>query len=226
MIFESREEAGQRLGQLLREKGIAPDLVLGLPRGGVVVAGQVAEVLQCPLDVLVVRKIGHPWHREFALGAMAEDGTVLLDAASEWIDSPELNAVIAEERTRLRDYSIRFHPTGPLSLQDRRVLIVDDGLATGATTEVAVRSARKQAAAQVIVAVPVASDSAVHRLAKVADQVVAVTVDPGFQAVGLYYHSFEQSTDDEVLSILARYPRERSGPSGAMPAGPANSGNI
>jgi putative phosphoribosyl transferase len=226
MIFASREEAGDRLGQLLREKGIAADIVLGLPRGGVVVAGQVADVLQCPLGVLVVRKIGHPWHREFAVGAMAEDGTILLDAASEWADSPELNAVIAEERTRLQDYSIRFNPTGPLSLPDRRVLIVDDGLATGATTEVAVRSARKRAAAQVIVAAPVASDSAVQRLVKVADQVVVITVDPEFQAVGHYYRSFEQTTDDEVLFILARHPHDRSGPPGAMPPDQTNPSNT
>ncbi len=221
MIFLSREEAGIQLGRLLRGKGIIADMVLGLPRGGVVVAAAVADLIECPLDVLVVRKIGHPLNREFALGAMAEDGTLLQDLTAEWANSPELAAVIAEEKERLASYSARFHPGGPPQLKDKRVLIVDDGLATGATMEVAVRSARKQAAAQVSVAIPVASDTGNARLAKVADRVIAVIEDPGFRAVGHYYQSFEQTTDDEVLRLLeTRRHMKPSPPSGMPPVNP------
>lgn len=221
MIFLSREEAGIQLGRLLREKRLIADTVLGLPRGGVVVAAAVADMIECPLDVLVVRKIGHPLNREFALGAMAEDGTLLQDLASEWAHSPELAAVIAEEKERLARYSARFHPGGPPELKDKRVLIVDDGLATGATMEVAVRSARKQAAAQVSVAIPVASDTGHARLATVADRVIAVIEDPEFRAVGHYYQSFEQTTDDEVLRLLAtRRHLPPSPPAGTPPVNP------
>jgi putative phosphoribosyl transferase len=160
-------------------------------------------------------------NREFALGAMAEDGTLLQDLAAEWANSPELAAVIAEEKERLASYSARFHPGGPPQLKDKRVLIVDDGLATGATMEVAVRSARKQAAAQVSVAIPVASDTGSARLAKVADRVIAVIEDPGFRAVGHYYQSFEQTRDDEVLRLLeTRRHVKPSPPLGTPPVNP------
>ena len=206
MTFSSRTEAGQKLGRLLQHQQIAADLVLGLPRGGVVVAAEVAQILRLPLDVLIVRKIGHPWNREFAVGALAEDGTVVLDSLHPGIDMDALEAVIAEEKQRLEDYRAKYHRPSQPALKDQRVMIVDDGLATGATTEAAVRSARKQAAAQVIVAVPVASTSAVHRLRSVADQVIAVLVDPAFMAVGQYYRVFDQTTDEEVRQALNPEP--------------------
>ncbi len=136
-------------------------------------------------------------------------------------EEPELAAVIAEERMRLADQAARFHPAGPPNLRDKQVLLVDDGLATGATTEVAVRSVRKQGAAQVLVAAPVASDSAVQRLAKVANQVVVLVADPKFMAVGHYYRAFQQTTDEEVVSLLRLRPLKPppSGPA-ANPANP------
>ena len=144
------------------------DLVLGLPRGGVVVAAEVARLLQCPLDVLVVRKIGHPMHREFAVGALAEPDVVIFDEASLSgipVARSELDKVVAEETARLREYCRRFHRSDAPVLDGKIVLLVDDGLATGATAEAAVLSARQQRARRVIVAVPVASTKAVERLA-------------------------------------------------------------
>ncbi len=204
MIFASREEAGRKLGQFLMRAGVQADLVLGLPRGGVVVAAEVAKILKRPLDVLVVRKIGHPIFREFAVGALAEEEVLLLDEAvlvRSHADRDDLAEVIAEESARLKAYREKFHH-GKLDLKNKTALIVDDGLATGATTEAAVLSARKQGANEVIVSAPVASDTAVDRLAKVADQVRVLEVDPLFEAVGQYYRVFAQTTDEEVLRLL------------------------
>ena len=204
MMFASREDAGQRLGQYLKEQGTHADLVLGLPRGGVIVAAQVAHTLQVPLDVLVVRKIGHPWHREFAVGAMAEKGVVVLDEqviGRNPLIRMELNEIIEEEKERLNAYQARFRQE-PLDVTGKAVLLVDDGLATGSTTEAAVLSAKKQQAAQVIVAAPVGSTSAIERLKKVADEVCVLWPDPEFDAVGRYYEAFSQTTDEEVIDLL------------------------
>ena len=205
MVFASREDAGQRLGQRLKEQGVQADLVLGLPRGGVVVAAEVARALHLPLDVLIVRKIGHPWFREFAVGALAEGGVVVLDEAAigrNPVARAELEEVIEEEKQRLQHYQAAFHHAGPSSLATKIVLLVDDGLATGATTEAAVLSAKKQNARQVIVAAPVASTHAVERLRRVADDVIVLWADPDFDAVGRYYEHFSQTTDEEVLELL------------------------
>ncbi len=205
MVFASREDAGRKLGLWLQGRGVAADIVLGLPRGGVVVAAEVARTLHVPLDVLIVRKIGHPLHREFAVGALAENDVVLLDEAAIGANPIlrfELEAVIAEEKERLQSYIRRFHSAGPLSLVNEKVLLVDDGLATGATTEAAVLSARRQGARSIAVATPVASTHAVGRLHRLADDVLALWTDPEFEAVGRYYDSFSQTTDEEVVELL------------------------
>jgi len=204
MVFASREAAGQALGQFLKERGTQADRVLGLPRGGVVVAAEVAHVLRLPLGVLIVRKIGHPLHREFAVGAMAENDIVLLDHAiieKAPLLETELEQIIREEMQKLEDYQARFRQT-PLELRDKVVVLVDDGLATGSTTEAAVLSARNQHASKIIVAAPVASTSSVARLKNVADEVCILHIDPDFDAVGRYYEEFSQTTDAQVLQVL------------------------
>jgi putative phosphoribosyl transferase len=204
-MFASRKDAGRRLGQYLKERGLTADLVLGLPRGGVVVAAEVAAVLGKPLDALIVRKIGHPLHREFAVGALAEDEVVLLDQSvvgNNPAIRAELGEVIEEEKQRLREYEAAFHKPGTTSLAGKDVFIADDGLATGATTEAAVLSARKQGARRVTVIAPVGSTSAVARLRSVADDVIVLFVDPDFDAVGRYYDCFSQTTDAEVVELL------------------------
>ncbi|HTR43610.1 MAG TPA: phosphoribosyltransferase family protein [Pseudomonadales bacterium] len=205
MRFTSRQDAGRQLGQHLLQRDLEVDWVLGLPRGGVVVAAEVAHWLERPLDVLVVRKIGHPWHREFAVGALAEPDVVIFDKATLLtVPAPrgQLDKVVAEEIARLREYRACFHGSDPPLLRSRNVLLVDDGLATGATAEAAVASARKQGAHRVTMAAPVASRSAFERLQCVADEVVALWVDTGFEAVGQYYDEFSQTDDAEVLALL------------------------
>ena len=204
-MFASREDAGRRLGNALKHDGIRADMVLGLPRGGVVVAAEVAHALDLPLDVVVVRKIGHPLHREFAVGALAEGDVVVLDEriiAKNLLLRAELDHVIQEEKERLATYQRRFRQDGMADLSDKSVIIVDDGLATGATNEAAALSVRKRGAERVIIAAPVASTNAVERLSRVADAVEALIVDPDFDAVGRYYDVFDQTSDEEVLQLL------------------------
>jgi putative phosphoribosyl transferase len=210
MKFASRTDAGIQLGQHLKEQGVQADMVLGLPRGGVVVAAGVARALKLPLDVLIVRKIGHPWQREFAVGALAEPDVVVFDQTFKWknpLAHAELEGVIAEEKKRLREYSLQFHASPAPVLEGKTVLLVDDGLATGATAEAAVLSARQQKAVRVVVAAPVASTHAVERLRRVADYVAVLLVDEGFGAVGQYYSKFSQTSDDEVKTLL-RQPKD------------------
>jgi len=205
MIFASRQDAGRRLGKFLHQSGIAADVVLGLPRDGVVVAAEVARELNLPLDVLVVRKIGHPLQREFAIGALAEPDFIFLDDRS-LREFPSAGAVleeiIAEEKNRLREYRRRFHLSPLASLEGKSALIIDDGLATGATAEAAAISVRQQKAQRIIIAAPVASVESVARLQRVADEVRVLSTDPAFAAVGQFYREFSQTTDEEVISLL------------------------
>src|SRR6185312_16270892 len=201
MSFASRQDAGRQLGQHLLNEGVHVDVVVGLPRGGVIVAAEVAHLLHAPLDVLVVRKIGHPLHREFAVGALAENDVVLLDEhalGSNETARVTVSDVIREEQERLAQYKEKFCEGQEVEFCDKAVLIVDDGLATGRTMEAAVMAARRKGAKEVMVAVPVASTTAVEHLERVTSGVFALIIDPGFEAVGAYYESFAQTSDDEV----------------------------
>jgi len=216
MVFATRQDAGRTLGAYLKDLKIQADLVFGLPRGGVVVAAEVASLLHLPLGVIVVRKIGHPRYREFAVGALAEPETLILDQtsiATTGVASAELEAVIAEEKQRLKEYRHKFEQDRAPALADRHLLLADDGLATGASMEAAVLAARKSGVRQLTVAVPVASEPAVLRIERVADRVLACFVDPDFDAVGRYYQQFPQTTDEEVIQLLNT---SRSGRSGAV----------
>ncbi len=211
MTFPTRAEAGRLLGRYLKARNVHAGLVLGLPRGGVIVAAEVARELETPLDVLVVRKIGHPSQREFAVGALAEPDIVLLDQAVIGADAAThraLKAIVHEEKERLQRNCAAFHLDRPADLRGKVVLLVDDGWATGATTEAAALSARKQGATRIIAATPVASEEAVRRLGKVANEVIALHVDAEFDAVGRYYDSFNQTSDEEVLDVLRNSRRD------------------
>ena len=205
MSFASRQDAGQKLARHLLNEGVQVDVVAGLPRGGVVVAAEVAHAMKIPLDVLVVRKIGHPLHREFAVGALAENDVVLVNESvlgSNEIARAMLSDVIREEHERLFQYKQKFHPAEEIDFCDKAVLIVDDGLATGSTMEAAVLAARRKGAREIMVAVPVASSGAMDRLERATNGVFALVIDPGFEAVGAYYESFSQTSDEEVIQLL------------------------
>lgn len=192
------------MGRHLRNAGTDVDLVVGLPRGGVVVAAEVARILQRPLAALVVRKIGHPSHREFAVGALAEGDVMLVDetmAADAHLHAA-LERVIAEEKIRLREYQKKFHRDQQTDFHGQRILLVDDGLATGATARAALLSARRLGARKVFLAVPVAAASTLEQLTAVADGATALVADSDLVAVGQYYNNFDATTDAEVVALL------------------------
>ncbi len=207
--FTDRRAAGRLLAQELVSYANRSDvIVIALPRGGVPVGYEVAIRLGAPLDVFVVRKIGTPWNEELAIGAVASGGTLILDnpLISELrIDKAELDRIIATEMRELerREALYRGHRRFP-ELAGRVVIVVDDGLATGASMLAAVRAIRQHSPASLIVAVPVASRSAVAAVEKVADSCVTLMVPEPLYGVGMYYDDFSQTSDSEVLALLER----------------------
>jgi predicted phosphoribosyltransferase len=205
--FHDRQSAGRELAQALQRLNLSGELlVLGVPRGGVPVAFEVAQALAAPLDVLVVRKIGAPSQPELAIGAIASGGIVVHEpeAVSYLAISESLfQRLLQHERVELERRE-RAYRGGrpPLHLQRRTVILVDDGLATGATMLAAVRAAQAAGAALVIVAAPVASKEAVALLRPAADQILVLQTPPYFFAVGEWYEHFEQTSDDEVQALL------------------------
>ncbi|HVV35010.1 MAG TPA: phosphoribosyltransferase [Acidimicrobiales bacterium] len=205
--FRDREDAGRQLALALQEfSGRRDVLVLGLPRGGVPVAGVVARDLHVPLDALIVRKVGFPGHEEFAVGAVGPAGVTVIDwqTLAEFGLAPEaLAPTIERERDELQRREHVYRDSLPFpDVRARVVIIVDDGLATGASMAAAVETVRHLHAARVIVAVPVASVDGAERLRGVADDVVALRTPDPFTAVGLWYDDFGATTDEEVISWL------------------------
>jgi putative phosphoribosyl transferase len=205
VIFRDRRDAGRRLGEtLLGLRGLRP-VVLGLPRGGVPVAAEVARVLDAPLDVLVVRKIGAPWQPEFAVGALARD-VIHLDPATLdqlGLSERDLEATIREEAEELeRRESLYRGDRSPVSVRDRTVIVVDDGLATGQTAMAALTLLRRMGARYLILAVPVGGPDTRARMAGFADDVVCLSCPTDFHAVSEGYRDFSPTSDAEVLASL------------------------
>lgn len=206
-MYLDREDAGRRLTQLLRAHQDAEDvIVLGIPRGGVVVAYEVARELGLPLDIAVAAKVGAPGNPEYAIGAVAPDGQVTPNPAAGF-SADEVSAMAGTAHEKVSRYSERLHAGRPEpELAGKTVLLVDDGLATGLTAMAAADWVRRSGARRVIVAVPVASSSAVEALSRHADQVIAAWVPEGFYAVGQFYERFGQTEDEEVEQLLAKSP--------------------
>jgi putative phosphoribosyl transferase len=217
--FADRWAAGQALGERLsatRAQG-GDAVVLGLPRGGVLVAAGVAARLAAPLDVLVVRKLGLPWQPELAMGAIAAVGetveTVRVDSvmAAARVDPETFEAVRRQELVELRRREAAYRDgRPPVAVGGRTVIVVDDGLATGATMHAAVVAVRGQAPRDLIVAVPVGSPSACSALAEVVDELVCLSAPRGFRAVGQAYADFTETSDAQVRAALAQAPGSSS----------------
>ena len=208
-MFADREDAGNRLARAVLALGDLGDaIVLGLPRGGVPVARVVADAIGASLDVLVVRKLGAPGHPEYAIGAIGPGGIRVVDqgaAAAVGARDEAIARIEARETAELLRREERYRADrAPLDLTGRTAIVVDDGVATGATAGVACRVARALGAARVILAVPVAPADWASRLAGVADDLVAVETPRDFWAVGQHYRDFRQTGDDEVLAALRR----------------------
>ena len=206
--YSDRYDAGRKLAPLLGAyAGRADVLVLGLPRGGVPVAFEVAQALDAPLDVFIVRKIGVPGHEELAMGAIATGGVRVL--------VPEVVSALRIDRDAIdRAADAEFHELtrrerlfrggrAPHDVADRIVILVDDGLATGATMRAAVQALRQLEPSRIVVAVPAGAAETCEELARIADEVVCAATPEPFQAVGLWYRDFTQTDDDEVRALLA-----------------------
>jgi predicted phosphoribosyltransferase len=204
--FVDRKQAGEYLAQkLLRYRNDPSVIVLALPRGGVPVALEVAQALDAPLDVFIVRKLGLPGHEEFAMGAIATGDVMVMNPDVENIRIPQtaIDAVVARERTELaRRERLYRDDRPPVAIDDRTVILVDDGLATGSTMLAAATAVRKHRPRWTVVAVPVAAAETCRAFRDVVDEVVcAVTPEP-FMAVGAWYEDFGQVSDDEVHALL------------------------
>jgi putative phosphoribosyl transferase len=208
MVFADRDDAGRRLAARLGHLRGEPAVVLGLPRGGVPVAFQVARALGAPLDVIVVRKLGVPFRPELAMGAVGEGGVAVINRQvvdSARVPEDELAAVQAREQAAVDARAARYRARWPRQPLDGRVaVVVDDGIATGATARAACQIARAHGAARVVLAVPVAPPGWEERIGADAGELVCVAMPPGFFAIGEFYASFPQVPDDEVIACLDR----------------------
>jgi predicted phosphoribosyltransferase len=207
MLFLNRKDAGIKLAEKLSQYAGNPIvLVLGLARGGVSVAAEVARALDAPLDVFVVRKLGFPGHEELAIGAIASGGASVLDSEiiqGYGIPDEVVDAIQESERRELdrREHAYRGNEP-PADVIGRIVFLVDDGIATGSSMRAAIAALRPRHPAKIVVAVPVAPASTVHQIEREADEVVCVSVPKHFLAVGEWYEDFQPVTDREVRRLL------------------------
>ena len=211
MSFRDRIDAGRRLGARLLEERVANPVIIGLPRGGVVVAAEVANLLGAPLDVVVVRKLGAPGRPELGIGAIGEDGTQALN--DQLVDllnvtRPELDEVETRETEELARRVLAYRGNRhPVPVAGRNVIVIDDGLATGYTARAALRVLRKRGPARLILAIPVSARATAEALRQEADEVIALETPWDFGAVGQWYADFRQTSDEEVVRLLEQSRR-------------------
>lgn len=214
-IFKDRRDAGRALAPEIEARKLEAPIVLGLPRGGIPVAYEVARAIDAPLDVLVVRKLGAPFQPELALGAIASGGIRVLNeellAEIPTFDETAIDEIAAREQAELERREKLYRGERPYpELGGRAVILADDGMATGATMRAAAEAVRSKDPAKLLIAVPVAAAEAVRLVKKTADDVVCLDTPPFFGAVGAYYVDFGQTTDDEVRHLLEEAWQARS----------------
>jgi putative phosphoribosyl transferase len=207
--FRDRTDAGRRLAGKLQHYANRDDVVvLGLPRGGVPVGYEVANALHAPLDVFVVRKIGLPWQEELAMGAVASGGVRVLDRnliRVAHVSDDDVERIAQNEERELERREKLYRGGRPFpKLRGKTVILVDDGLATGASMRAAVEALRHEAPAHIVVAVPVAAPETCNAFRDIVDEIICAETPEPFQAVGLWYDDFSQTTDDDVRTLLAR----------------------
>lgn len=208
MLLQNRKDAGKKLAPLLEKFRGEQPIVFGIPRGGVIVAAEVAQELDAPLEVLIVRKIGAPMNEEVAIGAVMPDGSAVLDEdiigkwqiSSEYIQK-SVASQFAEIQRRQQLYRSRKCAS---ELTEKTVILVDDGVATGYTMEAAARGIRRYNPRAIVIAVAVAPREVIARLQKAADEVVCLETPEPFFAVGQFYKEFDQTSDEEVIETLRR----------------------
>lgn len=205
MRFSDRKQASRLLARKLKEKNLTNPLVLAIPRGGVEVAHPIARELNAPLDLIIPRKIGAPFNPELAIGAVAPDGTTLLQPGWErfGLDEERLRQVVERELEEIQRRMTAYRGDVPEpAVEGRTIILVDDGIATGFTVEAALESLRRRPLQKLILAVPVAPPDTVRRLQSKVDEIVCLLVPHDFYAVGQFYDDFGQTEDAEVIRLL------------------------
>jgi putative phosphoribosyl transferase len=228
MTFRDRTDAGRRLAEKLAVYAGRPDvLVLGIPRGGVIVAAEVAQSLGAPLDVFLSRKLGVPGQEELAFGALTSGGVRVLDQGlirELNLSSAQIDRITEQVRTELerRERAYRDGRTA-LAVEGKTVLLVDDGIATGSSTMAAIKTLRHMRPASLVLAIPVAPASACKRLREYVDELVCVYAPEQFYAIGQFYADFSQVSDEEVIAVLRRAARQQTSARGAAAASAGDS---
>lgn len=207
-IYKNRQEAGRQLALSLQNYKVNQPVILAMPRGGVVVAYEVANILDAPLDIIVARKLGAPDQPEYAIGAIAP-GNILVknnEASYYWESNTQnLKDIIKNENEEMqRRIKLYRGKNATLSLREKVVIIIDDGVATGQSAIAAIRSVRKQNPLKIIFAVPVGAKDSITKINKEVDEVICLSTPEPFIAVGIWYSDFKQTSDDEVISLLEK----------------------
>ena len=208
MIFRDRVDAGKQLAAQLAFLKDQPNIiVLGIPRGGVVVAAEVAQTLNAPLDIFLAHKIGAPFNPELAIGAVTSNGDVLLDdvlVRQLRLSQKEIARAVEQQRAEMTQRLETFRQDRPpLDVKNKTVVLIDDGVATGSTVLASLRALRKQNPARLILAIPVGPSDTLERLSRECDQLIVLDMPEPFYAVGRFYRQFEQTSDAEVIALLA-----------------------
>jgi predicted phosphoribosyltransferase len=208
-IFADRREAGFEVGKLLKNKYKNKNaLVLGIPRGGIVVAYEVAKVLSAELSVVITKKLPHPLHEEFAIGAAAEDGAVFLTSSALNLNSTTVQRIVKAQAEEIKSRIQRFRKSKPLpEMVNRVVIIADDGIATGSTIVPAIKLCKNRKAARIVVAAPVSGTDYVSEVNSLADEVVIAVKPYNFYAVGQVYDDFHSVADEEIISLLEDFQK-------------------
>lgn len=203
-IFADRKEAGVELGKMLEDEYKNKNvLVVGIPRGGIMIAHEVAKILSAELSVIIAKKLPHPLHQEVAVGAVAEDGSVYLTSLARDISKNSIKKILREQQAEILSRIQRFRWGRPLPEMFRRVvIIVDDGIATGSTIVPAIKLCKHKQAVKVVVAAPVSGKKYVPEIDELADEVIITTRPPYFYSVGQVYEDFHQVSDEEVIDLL------------------------
>lgn len=212
-LLKDRVEAGKKLASAV--KSVVKDaIILAVPRGGVIVGFEVAQALGMPLDIIVTKKIGAPENPELAVGAVAEDGTFILDEEilrQIYVPKEYINEEVKRQKQEIQRRLIRYRGDVPYpSLKNREVVVVDDGVATGSTLKAALRLLRSKGAKTVVVAIPVGPLDTIRELKKLADRVVVLLTPEPFYAIGQFYMDFSQNNDEEVIELLRRSREKRA----------------
>ncbi len=207
--YRNRQHAGHELADALSKyKDNINTIALGLPRGGVPVAAEVAQALNLPLDIVVVRKLGTPWHEEMAMGAIASGGVRILNEdliQALNISQSEIKAVIEQEQQELQRRESAYRDDRPMpDLNDKTVILIDDGTATGSTMKAAIRGVKQHNPAQVVVALPVGSEEACKEIGQTVDELTCLMIPKNFGGVGAWYDRFNQTRDEEVRHLLQK----------------------